>query len=150
MPTFAASRTVHAPVDRVFRTVSEIENFARALPHIVKVEFLSEMRTGQGTRFRETRLMNGREAITTLEVTEYVENDHVRLVADAGGTIWDTVFSVTEENGATRLEMVMEARPHRFLARIFNFFIRGMVQKAIESDMDGVKTYCEKIGPLAK
>ena len=39
------------------------------------------------------------EATTELEVTEYVENDHVRMVADSHGTIWDTVFSVKEQTG---------------------------------------------------
>ena len=123
-----------------------MENLTKALPHIVKVEFLSDTRSGVGTRFRETRLMHGREAVTVLQITEFVENDRVRLVADAGGTICDTVFSVQGENGQTQLHMVMEGRAYRFLARILNFFIRGMVQKAVESDMDAVKAFCEKNG----
>jgi hypothetical protein len=148
MSTFTASRSIRAPVDLVFQTVSEIEKLSEALPHIVKVEFLSDTHTGVGTRFRETRLMHGREAVTTLQVTEYEVNDHIRLVADAGGTIWDSVFSVKEENGQTRLQLVMEGRPYRFLARVFNFFIGGLLQKALEGDLEAVKTFCEKKASL--
>ena len=46
------------------------------------------------TRFRETRVMKGREASTVLEVTEYESPRRIRLVSDEGGTIWDTVFTV--------------------------------------------------------
>src|SRR6185295_361887 len=85
-------RTIDAPIDVVFRTVADITQFSRALPHIVKVEFLSDARLGAGTRFRETRLMKGKENVTELEVTEYVENDRVRLVADNHGVVWDSVI----------------------------------------------------------
>ena len=68
------TRTVQAPADRVFRTVSDIREFARAVPDVLGVEFLSEARTGVGTRFRETRRFGKREAATELEVTELEEN----------------------------------------------------------------------------
>ncbi|MEX1364978.1 MAG: SRPBCC family protein [Nannocystaceae bacterium] len=140
------SRTIDAPVALVFRTVADIANFARAVPHITKVELLSEQQVGQGTRFRETRVMKGREASTELEVTEYVEDEHVRLVSDAGGTRWDTVFTVEPKGDLTKLTMVMDAKAHRLLARLINPLIKGMVARAIEQDMDAIKTYCERQG----
>lgn len=139
------SRTIRAPVGLVFSTVADISNYARAVPHIEAVEFLSERRTGVGTRFRETRLMGSRRATTELEVTEFVANERVRIVSDQGGTVWDTVFSVSasEDDRATRLDMVMEARPHRLFARIMVPLMKGVVAKAIAADLDAVKTYAE-------
>jgi uncharacterized membrane protein len=87
MYTIAVTKTVDAPIELVFRTISDIENYSNAVSHIPNVEFLSEMKTGVGTRFRETRLMRGKEASTELEVKEYVENDHVHMVSDSHGTI---------------------------------------------------------------
>jgi carbon monoxide dehydrogenase subunit G len=139
-----ATRTIHAPIERVFDTVAHIENFSKAVSGIVKVEHLSDVKSGVGTRFRETRLMGRREASTELEVTEYVENDHVRLVTDAGGTIWDTVFTVRPvSEGSVELTMVMDANAHKFLARLMNPLIKGIIRKAIERDMDAVKAHCE-------
>ena len=63
-------RTIHASIDLVFKTVSDINNFSKAVPHIVSAEILSDTKSGVGTRFRETRLMNGKEATTVLDVTE--------------------------------------------------------------------------------
>ena len=136
-------RTVAAPVDTVFRTVADISHFSRAIPHIVNVEFLSGVRSGVGTRFRETRRTNGREMSTELEVTEYAESEHVRIVSDAGGTIWDTVFAVAVSGGQTELTMTMDARPYRWHAKLTVPFVLRMIRTAIEKDMDAVKTFCE-------
>lgn len=140
-----ATRTIDAPVSDVFDLIADPVNYTGALPQIKKVEFLTDQRTGVGTRFRETREMRGREAATELEVTEYVKNQRVRMVSDAGGTIWDSVFTVTptEDDRATRLDLVMEARPYRLLASVFVPLTRGIVAKAIAGDMDAVKAYLE-------
>jgi carbon monoxide dehydrogenase subunit G len=135
---------IDAPRDKVFRTVSDISQFSQAIPHIVKIEYLSEKKTGLGTRFRETRLMRGKEANTELEVTEYIESDRIRLVADSHGTVWDTVFTVRGENRATELTMVMDAKAYKLLPKLLNPLIKGMIKKAITKDMNSVKTYCEK------
>ncbi len=139
------SRSIEAPVTRVFRTISDIREFSKAVPDIVGVEFLSESRAGVGTRFRETRRFGKREAVTELEVTELVDDDRVRLVSDSGGTVWDSLFTVEETDGCTELKLVMEARPHGFLARITTPLLKGVVRKALEKDMDAVKTFCEGV-----
>ena len=136
-------RAIDAPIDKVFDTVAHIENFSKAVPHIIDTEFLSDVKSGVGTRFRETRQMRGKEATTELEVTEYVENERVRLVADAGGTIWDTVFEVVPEADHVKLTATMDARAYKLLSKLVNPLIKGFVQKGIEADMDAVKTYCE-------
>ena len=138
-------RTIDAPLGTVFSTVADISNFSEAVPHIEHVEFLSEARTGVGARFRETRLMGSRRATTELEVTEYVQDERVRFVSDAGGTVWDTVFTVEPDpdGGGTRLLMVMEARPHTFVARLTTPLMKRVIAKAIAADLDAVKAYAE-------
>lgn len=145
MAARTTSRHINAPVDIVFSAITDIEKFPEKNPDIVKVEMLTEQKVGVGSRFRETRKMKDREASTELECTEYVENERVRFVADQGGTIWDSVFVTTPAGGGTDLSLVMEARPHRFLAKIVTPLIMGMVGKAVEGDMDAVKKYCERV-----
>ncbi len=144
MSWIVVQRDIEAPIDRVFRTVAHIEQFQQAVPHIVKVEFLSDVESGVGCRFRETRLMKGKEAITEVETTAYAANDRVRMVADSHGTVWDTVFAVTSVDGITTLTLSMDARPHKLLPRLINPLIKGMVARAVERDMDLVKEFCEK------
>lgn len=144
MSRMIVTRTIKAPVEVVFKTVSDINHFSKAVPHIVKVEFLSNVKSGLGTRFRETRLMKGKEATTELEVTEFVVNDRVRLVAESNGTVWDSLFVVKPESGQTLLTMTMDAKTDKLISKIINFLISGMVKKTVEKDMDAVKAFCEK------
>ena len=146
MTQWNITRAINAPIDVVFKTVAHINEFSRAVPQVVKVEFLSDLKSGVGTKFRETRLMKGKESTTELEVTEYVPNDHVRIVADTHRTIWDTVFSVKREGDQTLLTMHMDARTGKLIPKILITFIKGMVGKAVAKDMDSVKEYCEKQG----
>lgn len=143
MSTISLTTTIEAPLEKVFHTVADIRNFSKAVPDIVDVEMLSEVTSGEGTRFRERRVINGREAATELEVTNYVENERIRLVADSHGTVWDSVFTVSESNGHTELTLVMEAKPYKLLSRLMNLFMKGAMTKALRKDMEAVKRYCE-------
>jgi uncharacterized membrane protein len=145
MTTATVQRTILAPVEDVFDCVAHIENFQKAMPHIVEVKFLSEAKRGIGAKFRETRLLGTREETTELEVIEYVKNKRVRLLSDQGGAMWDTVFTVGSKGtgGWTELTMVMQAKPYKFLAKMTTGFVMGMIQKHLEADMDAVKAYCE-------
>lgn len=143
MTTTTMSYLIDAPVETVFDVVAHIENFSQAIPAITDVEFVSEQRSGVGTRFRETRVMGRREATSELEVTEYEEGAAIRLVADEGGSIWDSRFTTTAEGDGTRLEFTMVATPHTLGARVLNPLTKGIVAKAIRGDLEAVKAYCE-------
>jgi carbon monoxide dehydrogenase subunit G len=137
-------RMIQAPLSVVFDVISRPDGFKAAVPGIQHIEFLSASHSGVGTRFVETRQMNGREAKAELEVTELNDNERVRIVSDMGGTVWDTLFCVRVVDEQVELTMSMDARPHNFLANLMTPMILPMVSKAVESDMDAVKKYCEK------
>ena len=138
------ARTIQAPQQLVWDTVSNIENYSTAIPEIVNVEFLSEERVGVGTRFRETRQMGKREGKSDLEVTEYEAPNHIRLVSDQGGVIWDTIYTVKDlGGGATELKLVMDSRPYKLVPKFMLPIVLLMIKKFVEKDMDRVKEFCE-------
>ena len=143
MIQFTTERRIKAPLEKVFETIADISNFQKAVPHITNVEFLTEQQSGVGTKFRETRIMKGKEESTELEVTELIQNEHIRIVADSHGTIWDTVMKVTADGDTTVLEMIMDATSSGLFPKILNRLIKGMIQQGLEQDMDAVKAYCE-------
>jgi hypothetical protein len=65
------------------------------------------------------------------------------MISDAGGTVWDTMFTVSKNVENVVVEMQMDIKPHTLFARIINPLIRGMIVRAVESDMDAVKAFCE-------
>ena len=138
------TREINAPLERVFKTIATIGEFSQAVPGILRVEFLTDQHYGVGTRFRETRSMNGKQVATELEVTELEENHSIRMVSDAGGTIWDTVFTTEQRGDQVLMNMLMDARPYQIFSKLMTPIILGMVRKAVEGDMDCVKQYCER------
>jgi uncharacterized protein YndB with AHSA1/START domain len=143
MAQIVVSRSIAAPVEKVFDTVAHIDRFSKVIEHIIRVEYVTEQKRGVGTRFRETRRMNGQEHTVELEVTEYVENKRVRVVSDMQGTVWDTLFTVSPSGQGTTLTMTMDARAYKLMAKLINPLIKGMVRKGIEKDLDAVKQFCE-------
>ena len=88
--------------------------------------------------------MDGKEAATELEVTEYVKNDRIRFVADSHRTVWDSLFTVKAAEEHTELTLTMDAKAHTLAAKLMTKMIGSMIQKGLEKDMHCVKTHCEK------
>ena len=148
MPIVNVEKIIRAPLELVFRTVAHIEEFSQVIPHITHVEFLTEQKTGVGTRFVETRLMKGKEHQTDLEVVEYEPNQKVRIVTESHGTTWDTLFQTDDlGDGTTRLTMMMESTPHTLMQKLMLPLVNGMIARAVEADMDAVQQWCEEQSP---
>ena len=144
MKSVSATRIVNAPIAKVFDAISNANNFMHAVSDIKSVEFVTDQQTGVGTRFKETREMNGKANTVELEFTEWVENQHVRLISDEGGTIWDSVFTVEQKTDGVELKLVMDAKPYKLVAKLITPMIFGMVAKAVQGDMDAIKAFCER------
>ena len=147
MSQFTVTRTIKAPIEIVFKAITDVEGMPDTNPDIVSTEFLSETRSGVGTRFREQRRMGKQVHVTELDVTEFVENEHVRMVADSHGTIWDTSFDLTPAPGNrdhTEITITMDANARSLLPRIMNFLFRGMIQRGSEKHFDVMTAWCEK------
>ena len=138
------SRVISASAQSVFLAIADIENLPQARPHILSIEFLSDQKSGVGTRYRETRRKGKGTEQTELEVTELVENEKVRLVSNAGGTIWDTTFAIAPLENQVRLDVTMEIQPYNFLAKLFIPWFRGAVVKGVAFDLDCIKSHCER------
>ena len=144
MARITLAQQIEAPVELVFKTISEIEYFSKAVPEIVSYEILSETKAGLSTRFRETRVTNGKEMHTELEITEFIDNEHVRMVADSHGTIWDTLFTFQESQGQTLVTVVMDAKAHKLLPKLLNPLLKGLYKKGIKKNMEDVNSYLIK------
>lgn len=135
---------IDAPVDLVFKTISDIENLPNTIPDVESVEISSDIKSGVGTRFCEVRITNGKKHLTELEVIEYVENERIRMVADSHGTIWDSVFVVRETDEGTELKLAMDANAQKLLPKLINPLMKGFLRKGLEKHMKAVKAFCER------
>jgi len=143
MNSIEVSIEIEAPIDAVFNTVADVREFSKALPHVASYEFLNDKIAEVGSKFRETRIMNGKHQVNELEITDFIPNEMVRIISENHGTIWDTVFTTITENGTTILTLEMEARSNKVLLNMLIKVIMGMVKKAVIKDLEYVKLYCE-------
>jgi hypothetical protein len=138
-------RPIRAPVAVVYETIVDPRRFADAISGVTKLEILSANTSGAGTRFRQSRTMNGRENTMEFDVIESVPNECVRIVNETHGTVWDSVFRVAPSNGHAVLTMRMETRSRRLYQRLLMPLIMLMIRKAVEKDMDAVTAYFENV-----
>ncbi|MEL7061162.1 MAG: SRPBCC family protein [Acidobacteriota bacterium] len=144
------SDVIDSPAEAVYGALGAIEDIPRRDAAVRRIEFLSDQRSGAGTRFRETRAMGKRLVETELEVTEAVPGESIRFVSDAGGTVWDTLYSCAPEGSgglATRLTIAMEARPDKLLPKLTNRLILPLVRRGMAKHLRELKAHCEAAHP---
>ena len=138
----SVSESIDVPLTEVFGLVSNPLLMSKAFPDSVKkMEVLSEHQLGVGARFRETRLLHGREDVVEIETVEYVENEKVLSVAETGGSLWYTGFAVAPAGIGTVLTVSMEAKASSLVARIANFFMKPWLKKRGVEELKKIKEY---------
>ncbi len=141
------SRHIKAPVEAVFARATDFENAANVISAIIKMEIMTDGPIGVGTRFRETRMMFGREATETMEIVEFDPPHGFVLLAESHGSRYRTTFRYTESDGGTDLVMTFEATPLTLMAKIMSTLMKGMMKKMITKecgkDLDELKAAVE-------
>ncbi|MBI3447542.1 MAG: SRPBCC family protein [Acidobacteria bacterium] len=143
MAKITVVREIAAPAAVVFESIADPRKFAQAISGVSKVEFLSEAKAGVGVRYRQSRVMKGRESTMDFEVTEHVKNERLRILNETHGTVWDSLFTLTPSGTGTALTMRMDTRSRPLLAKLLMPVICLMIRGAVAKDIEAVKTYCE-------
>ncbi|HEX6909628.1 MAG TPA: SRPBCC family protein, partial [Longimicrobium sp.] len=94
----------------VFQALTDLEGAARWMPGIAQVERVGEVREGVGSRWRETRVMRGKEVTEELEVTHHHPPSHLTLRIDGtrgtsgrGTYVFD--YHLAQRVGGTEVRM---------------------------------------------
>lgn len=146
MAQITVNETIEAPVDRVFALFADFHHLAQHIDGIVRSEVLTDGPVGVGTRFRETRVMYGKEATEEMEVTRFEPGESYRVEARSHGAHYISDFRFEPQSDATRVSMTFEVIPESLLARLFSFLSGAMlksVAKACQQDMQDLKRVAE-------
>ena len=139
--------TINAPQEQVFEVFADIENAADRISGIKKLEVLSDARSGNGVRWRETRVMMGKEATEEMTITGFTPPDSYLVEAHSHGMHYKTTTTFTAEGGqSTRVTWDFEGIPQTLGTKIFSlisFLFVPMTRKALVGDMRDLKTFIE-------
>ncbi|MEL6330287.1 MAG: SRPBCC family protein [Planctomycetota bacterium] len=141
------SETIDAPIDQVFAVSTDIPSAAEFISGISGIEMLSDGPVGQGTKWRETRTMFGREASETMWIAEWNPPERYVVEARSRGMRYSTPITLESlTDGRTTITMSFEATPESFMAKIMMKVFSGMTQHvrtALQQDLTDLKAHCE-------
>ncbi len=141
-----ATETVKASPDRVFDVFSDVENCGDRIQGIIKLELLSDVRSGKGVRWRETRKFMGKEATEEMEITVYDEPKYYVVEAESNGTHYTSRYAFEESGDGTRVIWEFEGKPLTLAAKLMSplgFLFKGSLKKLMFKDVADLKRYIE-------
>ena len=103
MATFEMTEWLaQAPKD-VFQFVTDSANAPKVIPSVVRMEKLTDGPIGVGTRYQETRLIDGKEQTAELEIVAFDSGSRYSVRNEAQGieTIYE--YDLHPENDGTRI-----------------------------------------------
>lgn len=132
----------------VWKSIIDFQNCSNYIESIVNIEIIDQPNdTLVGFKWKETRVMFGKEAIETMWITEYVENEYYQTRAESHGSIYISKLSVERIGENTKLTMSFKAEPQSFFAKMFSFclgfMMKGSMKKALLKDLNDIKTHLE-------
>ena len=153
MASISVSREINASPDRVFEVFADLHKAPERVKGIKSLEVLTDGPISNGTRFRETRVMFGKEATEEMEFTAFEPGRRYVVSADSHGSKYRTEYTFDSvEGGAgaqTRVTLHFEATPYSFLAKMMTPMAKMMtksVAKLCLQDMDDLKAHIEGSG----
>jgi hypothetical protein len=110
MSGFKVSEWIACLPKRVFEFISDSNNAPKVVPAVKSTLKLTDGPAQVGTRYRETRLINGKEEHVELEVSEYAEPEvyAMRNVTEGIETIYR--YQLHPERNGTRIDLVCEVK----------------------------------------
>jgi len=141
-----ASCQIAAPKSKVFETFSDLQNLSKNVTTITKIELLNSEEIGVGTRFKETRVMFGKESSEIMEITKFEPHDNFREEAESGGMHYISDWSFFETDGYTTVSIEFTGKAVTFTGKIMGIlfsFMSGSMKKAFLSDMEDLKKVLE-------
>lgn len=145
---FEAAEVIGAPAEGVFDALLDVDAAQQWIPGVVRIERLSSGPLGEGSEWRETRKMFGREATEQFELVELERPHRIELRVDgtkgsSGCGEYLFTYRLEPASGGTRVRLDGEIRglsgPMRWLGKLF---VRPY-RKACVKDLQALKRYLE-------
>ncbi|MCC7117612.1 MAG: SRPBCC family protein [Anaerolineales bacterium] len=114
MAGFKMNESITRSPKEVFDFIAVSDNAPKVVSSVTGMVKLTEGPVGVGTRYRETRLINGKEHHAELEVVAFQPNQSYAMknVTDGIETIYR--YNFQPESSGTRVELVCEVRAGGF------------------------------------
>ncbi|MBM4108632.1 MAG: SRPBCC family protein [Phycisphaerae bacterium] len=146
MKQVVAIETMDVPPERAFSVLTDLAHAAGRVKGITKLEVLTPGMVGKGTRFRETRVMFGKEATEEMEITAFDPPRSYTVEAWSHGCHYVSVLAVRPDEAGSVVEMTFSATPLSFMAKVLSPLMGLMARscrKMMRQDLADLKAAAE-------
>jgi carbon monoxide dehydrogenase subunit G len=147
MSEITVTRRVAAPADRVWEVFTDLEHAPDRLSGVTAVEVLTPGPFGPGTRWRETRVMYGKEATEEMTVAETDPPRGYVVTAESHGARYRSEFRFTPSGDGTDVAMTFGGQPTSLVSRVLGAvtmpLMKRSVTKALTQDLVDLAAACE-------
>lgn len=105
MSEFELSEWINAAPESVFAVMTDPGRAPDVIKNVKQMEKLTDGPVRTGTRFRETRVVNGKEAQTELTVIACQPPRHYAVSTEQSGITVTYTYTLVPENGGTRVQL---------------------------------------------
>ncbi len=145
--------SINAPREQVFELFTDLRSLGDRVSAIIKSEVLTDGPIGNGTRFRETRKMFGKESTEEMWISEFNPGVSYCVEAESCGSHYLSTYLFSDENGGTHVDMSFDATPKTFMAKVISPLMGLMLKscaKMFDKDLAELKAAAEGGAPSAE
>ncbi|MBU8868745.1 SRPBCC family protein [Paenarthrobacter aromaticivorans] len=149
--TTTLTQHINASPEKVWAVLSDIPGSAGTLSGINAIQMLSEGPYGEGTRWKETRTMMGRQETVEMWVSETDPPRSTTVKALQGGADYTTGFNLNERDGGTDLTLTFDAKVlkptlvSKVAMALFGKIGMSITRKALSKDLAEIAAKAESL-----
>jgi uncharacterized membrane protein len=138
------SGEIRRPVDQVFYVVGTkyVRNYQRWSPAVKEIQQISDGPFGVGTKLHQVREINGKPVQTTVEITEFVENQSLAYRSTGESVKSSGRLSFEPAGDGTRVTHVLDTELGGF-GKLAAPIVSRAVNGEVQADLDRMKEMLE-------
>ena len=136
------SVVIKKPVEEVFAYSQNIENAAKYQNGVDSVVMVEGPDNTVGSHYAEVRKFLGKEMRTTLEITEFKENERWGAKVVKGPLPYEVTMTYETVPGGTKITTAVEAEPKGFFKLAENA-VASSLKKSLAEDFETLRAQLE-------
>lgn len=143
MAGFEMQEWIDRKPEAVFEALYDPALATEVMESVIASEQIGEGAVGVGTCFRETRVVNGQEGTSELEVVAYEPNHRYSVTNETEGIRTTYHFYLTPERDGTRIKLEAEVSAENLLRKMMVPVVVGILKKEDSDHLARLKDYLE-------
>ncbi|MFI2566761.1 SRPBCC family protein [Paenarthrobacter sp. NPDC018779] len=149
--TTSLTQHVNASPEKVWAVISDIPGSAGTISGIDAIQMLTDGPYGEGTRWKETRTMMGRQETVEMWVSHTDPPRSTTVKALQGGADYTTRFALSERDGGTDLtltfgaEVIKPTLLSKVTMALFGKIGMSVTRKALAKDLAEIAAKAESL-----